>query len=57
MANTMDKHGYDKLLLPHITRSYRDLVLNVGFALDGRRRPGHEERGGVATLISLFARR
>ncbi|NJM40381.1 MAG: hypothetical protein HC853_06245 [Anaerolineae bacterium] len=34
MANTMDLKGYDKLLLPYVTRSYRDLALNVGFALD-----------------------
>jgi SAM-dependent methyltransferase len=58
MANTMDKHGYDKLLLPHITRTYRDLVLNVGFALD-REETIEGTKNGVefATLISLFARR
>lgn len=58
MANTMDKHGYDKLLLPHVTRSYRDLALNVGFALD-REETVHGTKNGVefATLISLFARR
>ena len=58
MANTMDKHGYDKLLLPHITRSYRDLVLNVGFTLD-REETIQGTKNGVefATLISLFARR
>ena len=58
MANTMDNHGYDKLLLPHITRSYRDLVLNVGFTLD-REETIQGTKNGVefATLISLFARR
>jgi SAM-dependent methyltransferase len=58
MANTMDKHGYDKLLLPHITRSYRDLVLNAGFVLD-REDTVQGTKNGVefATLISLFARR
>jgi SAM-dependent methyltransferase len=58
MANTMDRHGYDKLLLPHITRSYRDLVLNAGFTLD-REETVEGTKNGVefATLISLFARR
>jgi SAM-dependent methyltransferase len=58
MANTMDKAGYDKLLLPPITRSYRDLALNVGFALD-REETVEGTKNGVefATLISLFARR
>ena len=58
MANTMDLQGYDKLLLPHITRSYRDLALNVGFALD-REETVRGAKNGVEfeTLISLFARR
>ena len=58
MANTMDRQGYDKLLLPHITRSYRDLALNVGFALE-REETIQGAKNGVefATLISLFARR
>jgi SAM-dependent methyltransferase len=58
MANTMDRQGYDKLLLPHITRTYRDLFLNVGFALD-REETVRGTRNGVEyeTLISLFARR
>ena len=58
MANTMDRQGYDKLLLPYITRSYRDLALNVGFALD-REETIQGTKNGVefATLISLFARR
>lgn len=58
MANTMDKQGYDKLLLPHITRTYRDLMLNVGFALD-REETVQGTKNGVEfeTLISLFARR
>jgi SAM-dependent methyltransferase len=57
MANTMDKAGYDKLLLPHITRSYRDVALNVGFTLD-REETVEGTKNGVefATLISLFAR-
>jgi hypothetical protein len=57
MANTMDRQGYDKLLLPHITRTYRDLFLNVGFALD-REETLRGTRNGVEyeTLISLFAR-
>jgi hypothetical protein len=54
----MDKQGYDKLLLPHITRTYRDLMLNVGFALD-REETIQGTKNGVEfeTLISLFARR
>jgi SAM-dependent methyltransferase len=32
MANSMDAQ-YDKLLLPYIIRTYRDLCLNVGFRL------------------------
>jgi SAM-dependent methyltransferase len=58
MANTMDRQGYDKLLLPHITRTYRDLFLNVGFALD-REETFRGTKNGVEyeTLISLFARR
>jgi SAM-dependent methyltransferase len=58
MANTMDKHGYDKLLLPHITRTYRDLVVNAGFVLD-REESVQGTKNGVEfeTLISRFARR
>jgi SAM-dependent methyltransferase len=57
MANTMDNHGYDKLLLPYITRSYRDLALNVGFTLV-REESCRGTKNGVEfeTLISLFAR-
>jgi SAM-dependent methyltransferase len=57
MANPMDKHGYDKLLLPHITRSYRDLFLNVGFVLAREERVQGSKNGvEFETLISLFAR-
>jgi SAM-dependent methyltransferase len=58
MANTMDRQGYDKLSLPHIIRTYRDLFLNVGFALD-REATFQGTKNGVEyeTLISLFARR
>jgi SAM-dependent methyltransferase len=57
MANTMDRHGYDKLPLPYIIRTYRDLFLNVGFALD-REETFQGTKNGVEyeTLISLFAR-
>ena len=54
MANAMDAQ-YDKLLLPYIIRTYRDLFVNVGF------RPIREEvfsgtKHGVRfdVLISLF---
>jgi SAM-dependent methyltransferase len=33
LSNTMDP-VYDKLLLPHIIRTYRDLFLNVGYRLE-----------------------
>lgn len=33
LANTMDEVG-DKLLLPYIIRTYRDLFLNVGYRLE-----------------------
>jgi SAM-dependent methyltransferase len=58
MANTMDLQGYDKLLLPHITRSYRDVPLNVGFVLE-REETVRGTKNGVEfeTLISLFSRR
>jgi SAM-dependent methyltransferase len=57
MANTMDRQEYDKLLLPHITRTYRDLFLNRGFVLD-REETCRGTKNGVQyeTLISLFAR-
>ena len=54
MANSMDEH-YDKLLLPFVIRTYRDLFLNVGCRLvqeeifSGTK---HEVRFDV--LISLF---
>ena len=32
MANSMDR-AHDKLLLPHIIKTYRDLFLNAGFGL------------------------
>ena len=58
MANTMDKQGYDKLLLPHITRTYRDLFLNVGFRLDREETYAGTNKGvEYEALISLFARR
>jgi len=57
MANTMDLKGYDKLLLPYVTRSYRDLALNVGFVLDREETvPGTKNGVEFQTLISLFAR-
>jgi SAM-dependent methyltransferase len=57
MANAMDEQ-YDKLLLPSIIRTYRDLFLNVGFGLareeifSGTK---HDVRFDV--LISLFEKR
>ena len=56
MGNTIDRQ-YDKLLLPYIIRTYRDLFLNVGFALD-REETFQGVKNGVEfeVLISLFAR-
>jgi SAM-dependent methyltransferase len=57
MANAMEGQ-YDKLLLPYIIRTYRDLFLNVGFGLareeifSGTK---HDVRFDV--LISLFEKR
>ncbi len=57
MANSIDKQGYDKLLLPHIIRTYRDLFLNVGFTLDREETMAGTKNGvEFETLISLFAR-
>ena len=57
MANTIDRQGYDKLLLPYIIRTYRDLFLNVGFTLDREETvQGTKNEVEFETLISLFAR-
>jgi len=57
MANSIDRQGYDKLLLPHIIRTYRDLFLNVGFTLDREETMAGTKNGvEFETLISLFAR-
>jgi SAM-dependent methyltransferase len=54
MANSMDAQ-YDKLLLPYIIRTYRDLFLNVGFGL-AREEIYSGTKHGVRfdVLISLF---
>ncbi len=56
MANSMDEQ-HDKLLLPHVIRTYRDLFLNVGFRLEREEiftGTKHDVRFDV--LISLFAK-
>lgn len=56
MANAMDRQ-YDKLLLPHIIRTYRDLFLNVGFRLDREDTfRGTKNSVEFEVLISLFAK-
>ncbi|HWD22714.1 MAG TPA: class I SAM-dependent methyltransferase [Burkholderiales bacterium] len=56
MANAMDEK-YDKLLLPYIIRTYRDLCLNVGFRLErGETFRGAKHAVEFEVLISLFAR-
>jgi SAM-dependent methyltransferase len=54
LANAMDEQ-YDKLLLPYIIRTYRDLFLNVGFRL-AREETHSGTKHGVRfdVLISLF---
>ena len=57
MANTLDRQGYDKLLLPHIIHTYRDLFVNVGFTVDREETVAGTKNGvEFETLISLFAR-
>jgi SAM-dependent methyltransferase len=56
MANTMDPQ-YDKLLLPHLIRTYRDLALNVGFRIEREETfRGTKREVDFETLISLFAK-
>lgn len=56
MANTMDPH-FDKLLLPYITRTYRDLFLNVGFLLETEEVfRGIKNDVPFEILMSLFSR-
>jgi SAM-dependent methyltransferase len=54
LANSMDEQ-YDKLLLPYVIRTYRDLFLNVGFRL-AREEIHSGTKHGVRfdVLISLF---
>jgi SAM-dependent methyltransferase len=56
MANTMHQ-GNDKLLLPYMIRTYRDLFLNVGYRLEGEE-IFHGTKNGVdyEILISLFTK-
>jgi len=56
MANTMHD-GNDKLLLPYIIRTYRDLFLNVGYRLEAEE-IFHGAKNGVDydILISLFVK-
>jgi SAM-dependent methyltransferase len=56
LSNTMDP-VYDKLLLPHIIRTYRDLFLNVGYRLETEE-IFRGTKNGVAfeILISLLAK-
>jgi SAM-dependent methyltransferase len=54
MANTMDEVG-DKLLLPYITRTYRDLFRNVGYQLETEENfRGNKNSVDYEILISLF---
>jgi 2-polyprenyl-3-methyl-5-hydroxy-6-metoxy-1,4-benzoquinol methylase len=56
MANSMDE-TYDKLLLPYILRTYRDLFRNVGFELVREEVfPGTKHGVRFEVLISLFAK-
>ena len=56
LANTMDEVN-DKLLLPYIIRTYRDLFLNVGFRLEAEEIfRGTKNSVDFEILISLFAK-
>ena len=56
MANTMDEMT-DKLLLPYITRTYRDLFRNVGYRLAAEEIfRGVKNSVDYEILISLFAK-
>jgi SAM-dependent methyltransferase len=56
MANTMDAE-HDKLLLPYITRTYRDLFRNVGFRLATEEIfRGTKNSVDFEILISLFVK-
>ena len=56
MANSMDE-VVDKLLLPYITRTYRDLFLNVGFGLDTEEIFSGTKNGvDYKILVSLFGK-
>jgi SAM-dependent methyltransferase len=56
MANSMDR-VHDKLLLPHIIKTYRDLFLNAGFGLE-REEVSRGAKSGVEyeVLTSLFVK-
>lgn len=56
MANTMDEMS-DKLLLPYITRTYRDLFCNVGYRVAAEEIfRGTKNNVDYEILISLFAK-
>jgi SAM-dependent methyltransferase len=56
LANTMDEVS-DKLLLPYITRTYRDLFLNVGYRLEAEEIFRGTKNGvDFEILISLLAK-
>jgi hypothetical protein len=54
LANTMDE-SHDKLLLPYIIRTYRDLFLNVGYRIETEEIFRGTKNGvDFEILISLF---
>ena len=56
LANTMDEVG-DKLLLPYLIRTYRDLFLNVGYRLEAEEIFRGTKNGvDFEILISLFTK-
>lgn len=56
MANTMDEVT-DKLLLPYITRTYRDLFRNVGYQIENEQVFRGTKNGiEYKVLISLYAK-
>lgn len=56
LANTMDE-DHDKLLLPYMIRTYRDLFLNVGYQLESEEIFRGAKNGvEFEVLISLFVK-
>lgn len=57
MGNTLDEAGYDKLLMPSIIYTYRDLFSNVGYRLEKEELfQGTKNGVDFKILMSLFTK-